>query len=212
MCGILSQPLDLKVKRARNSWDHRVPRRRCSTSSMLLGKQTKAALEGPGPLPIDGTKTFLAGSHFSIAISLLINGVEHPGVIACPKLNVGANTISELDCVNCLWCIVSAVRGQGVKVRPISTGARLQATTVMRQPNLSNLKELIMLNNISSPNQLPQANEIADHFGANLPPIDMYSSHVSYVALALDSSIVEFGFPIRLINQPTSGSFLIGRG
>jgi len=64
--------------------------------------------------PIDGTKGFLRGGQYAVALALMMDGRAQIGVLGCPELNLGAG---------CGWsspeepaptgCLVYAVRGQG---------------------------------------------------------------------------------------------------
>ncbi|KAF3907930.1 Inositol-1-monophosphatase [Orbilia brochopaga] len=62
--------------------------------------------------PVDGTKGFLRGGQYAIALALLVDGVPQVGVLGCPNLpglDGGEDGV-----------ILSAVRGQGTTVKPLS--------------------------------------------------------------------------------------------
>jgi len=131
--------------------------------------------------PIDGTRTFLTGSQYCLAISLLIDGIDQIGITACPRLNVGARVMPRAYSCNGPGCIVSAVRGHGAQVRPISTGALLPAKRIAKVSILKT-KDLVFSSDNTYRKQYPQ---IAEKLGAYWHPIDIHSSQVRYAALAL---------------------------
>lgn len=67
--------------------------------------------------PIDGTKGFLRGDQFAIAISLLEEGNPVVGVLACPLLPVDP---SQPD--GSRGIIATAVRGEGAWIEPLNGG------------------------------------------------------------------------------------------
>lgn len=69
--------------------------------------------------PIDGTKGFLRGDQYAIALALVVDGEVKVGVLGCPALNRGEN----------LGTLFFAVRGQGASQMPIQ-GDRSQATPI----------------------------------------------------------------------------------
>jgi 3'(2'), 5'-bisphosphate nucleotidase len=67
--------------------------------------------------PIDGTKGFLRGDQFAVAVALLVDGQPVVGALACPVMPFGAEEPSEARGV-----VAVAVRGQGVTVEPLDGG------------------------------------------------------------------------------------------
>ena len=62
--------------------------------------------------PIDGTKGFLRGEHYAIALALIENGEVVLGVLGCPNLPLaGGVAIDEQG------CLLAAVKGQGAFMR-----------------------------------------------------------------------------------------------
>lgn len=66
----------------------------------------------PGPRfwtldPIDGTKGFLRGEQYAVALALLVDGQAEVAVLACPNLGETGGTV------------FSAVRGQGARAEPL---------------------------------------------------------------------------------------------
>lgn len=65
--------------------------------------------------PIDGTKGFLRGDQYAIALALLEEGKVKVGILACPALSL--DLAPPLDEQGLLFV---AVRGEGTRVRPLS--------------------------------------------------------------------------------------------
>ena len=67
--------------------------------------------------PIDGTKGFLRGEQYAIALALIENGELQLGVLGCPNLPVQEGQ-PDLG----TGCLFYAVKGQGAFLRPIDGG------------------------------------------------------------------------------------------
>jgi len=63
--------------------------------------------------PIDGTKGFLRGDQYAIALALIEDGDLKVGILGCPALNLGQGTTGLL---------FTAVRGEGTYMQPIAGG------------------------------------------------------------------------------------------
>ena len=66
--------------------------------------------------PIDGTKGFLRGQQYAIALALIVDGQIEVAALACPNLSVSADRSGETG------VIYTAVRGAGTVALPISGG------------------------------------------------------------------------------------------
>ncbi len=64
--------------------------------------------------PIDGTKGFLRGDQFAIAVALLMHGEPVVAALACPLLPFGAG-----GAINARGVIALAVRGEGATLEPL---------------------------------------------------------------------------------------------
>ena len=71
--------------------------------------------------PIDGTKGFLRGEQYAIALGLIERGRVVLGVLGCPNLP-GPNGQPG--------CLLSAIRGQGAEIRPLSGSGREGAAAI----------------------------------------------------------------------------------
>lgn len=65
--------------------------------------------------PIDGTKGFLRGDQYAIALALIEEGEVKVGILGCPALSL--DLAPPLDQTGLLFV---AVRGEGTRVRPLS--------------------------------------------------------------------------------------------
>ena len=61
--------------------------------------------------PIDGTKGFLRGDQYAIALALIVNGVVQLGVLGCPNLRLKWKSAGEAR-----GCLFVAERGNGTQV------------------------------------------------------------------------------------------------
>jgi 3'(2'), 5'-bisphosphate nucleotidase len=81
--------------------------------------------------PIDGTKGFLRGGQYAVALALIDDGKVMLGLVGCPNLpfQPGAARTSSI-----LGCIFAAIHGQGAQQWPVGEGApvRLSVDAVSR--------------------------------------------------------------------------------
>jgi 3'(2'), 5'-bisphosphate nucleotidase len=68
--------------------------------------------------PIDGTKGFLRGDHYAVAIALVEGGEVKLGIMACPSLHIHPGNYEGKRGV-----LFVAVRGQGASMFPIKAGS-----------------------------------------------------------------------------------------
>lgn len=71
--------------------------------------------------PIDGTKGFLRGDQYAIALALIEDGDLKVGILGCPALDLGFGTTGLL---------FTAVRGEGTYMQPITGGDAKQVKVV----------------------------------------------------------------------------------
>lgn len=65
--------------------------------------------------PVDGTKGFLRGEQFALALALIVDGSVKLGILGCPNLT----SVESRDKAGCL---LTAVRGEGSTMKDIHTG------------------------------------------------------------------------------------------
>ncbi len=91
--------------------------------------------------PIDGTKGFLRGQHYAIALALVDGGQVVVGVLGCPNL-----TVDPTDPHSETGCLFTAVRGQGTKVRAVAGGNE----TTVRTDSLTAPSDAVMCESVES--------------------------------------------------------------
>lgn len=82
--------------------------------------------------PIDGTKGFLRGEQYAVALALIEDGEVKVGALACPALSVAS-------CPSESGSLLVAVRGQGATIAPLATG-EAQPIRVVRSDDAANFR------------------------------------------------------------------------
>lgn len=159
--------------------------------------------------PVDGTKTFLAGSQYCVVASLLEDGEEKVAAIACPYISPSLPTppISEakegVD-KQSGGVLVSAVKDQGCWARPLGAGALRDARKVQRSQDIEPSEFVFTENADSTTAQVTARCKIAERLGARWSPVHIYSTQLKYVACALGACDVY----IRAPKRPSSGPYV----
>ena len=141
--------------------------------------------------PIDGTLTYLEGSQYAIVTALLVDGAEQLGVIGCPRLSATDDraTGSDWNAVDASeqGCIVSAVRGHGTQIRPLSTDGRLSpGRTIPIRTGAPDQTRLRYAENSRSVRPLfAERHRIALALGGSWDATQIFSTQLRYVACAL---------------------------
>lgn len=91
--------------------------------------------------PVDGTKGFLRGQHYAIALALVDRGKVALGVLGCPNLAIDPGNPS--DGIGCLFV---AVRGEGAWQRLVSGGQERPIHT----DGISNPAHAVMCESVES--------------------------------------------------------------
>ena len=83
--------------------------------------------------PIDGTKGFLRGDHYAVAVALIEEGEVKLGILACPSL-----PISPGDDAGERGVLFAAVRGQGARMFPMNGAPdfSIRVASLDQNPNL----------------------------------------------------------------------------
>ena len=87
--------------------------------------------------PIDGTKGFLRGDQYAVALALVVDGVVQLGVLGCPKLS----DAYKPD-YNGPGSLVVAARGQGTWTCPLEGGIQFQRLCASTQDDSSQARLL----------------------------------------------------------------------
>lgn len=129
--------------------------------------------------PIDGTKGFLRGDQYAIAIALIESGEVQLGVMACPKFQDGY--------------LFVAVRGQGTQM--ISLNSESHSASSSQPPPALRLTESI---ETSHGNPTLQR-AVAQAIGLTLPPLQL-DSQTKYGAIAAGQAALYMRLP--WVEQP----------
>jgi HAL2 family 3'(2'),5'-bisphosphate nucleotidase len=79
--------------------------------------------------PIDGTKGFLRGDQYVVALALIVDGEVQIGILGCPNLH---NLLQQKATRN-TGSLVAAVRGQGTWAKPLDGGGDFERLHVSAQ-------------------------------------------------------------------------------
>lgn len=126
--------------------------------------------------PIDGTKGFLRGDQYAIALALVENGQVQIGVLGCP--NLSESWRPDLDGEGSL---VFAVRGQGSWTVPVNREAEPTRLTVSTQRQASQARLLRSFE--SGHTNVGQIDYFAQALGVEAEPVRM-DSQAKYAVLA----------------------------
>ncbi len=128
--------------------------------------------------PIDGTKGFLRGDQYAIALALVEDGEVKVGVLGCPALSIPHPHAPSSDTLE--GVIFVAVRGQGTRVISLADGTAYPVTAaqdlegVARRPTESVETEH---------GDLPRQRAVAVAVGLTEPPLQL-DSQVKYGIVA----------------------------
>lgn len=113
--------------------------------------------------PVDGTKGFLRGSQFAVALALVEDGAPVVGVLACPRLQIHDKC----------GILATAVRGQGTFIEPLfETGV----PTALRVRGTDNPADSRYCESVEgSHSSHDDAARVATDLGITNPPIRMDS-------------------------------------
>ncbi|XVF61034.1 hypothetical protein PTKIN_Ptkin08bG0095900 [Pterospermum kingtungense] len=142
--------------------------------------------------PIDGTKGFLRGGQYAIALALLDEGKVVLGVLACPNLPLasicGADQHSPNDEVGCLFF---AEVGGGTYMQPLdgSSTMKVQVSAV------ENPEEASFFESYEAAHSMHDlSNLIAQKLGVKAPPVRI-DSQVKYGALSRGDGAIYLRLP-----------------
>jgi 3'(2'), 5'-bisphosphate nucleotidase len=128
--------------------------------------------------PIDGTKGFLRGDQYAIALALVIEGKVTVAALACPNL--------DLVC----W----AARGEGARAAPLSQDAPPVAIAVSTQTVVARFRTCESFESGHSRHDLSA--KFVEALGIEAPPVRM-DSQAKYAAVARGDAEVYLRLPTR---------------
>jgi 3'(2'), 5'-bisphosphate nucleotidase len=153
--------------------------------------------------PIDGTKGFLRGGQYAIALALLVDGRVQVGVLGCPNLPVD-DTVrlnaqighDQSGVGNDVGVIVSAVRGQGARSVSIAEAAVSDGREI-RMRHVANLKEASFCESVEAAHSnQSQQGRIAATLGITHEPVRM-DSQAKYASIARGAGDIYLRLPAK---------------
>jgi 3'(2'), 5'-bisphosphate nucleotidase len=138
--------------------------------------------------PIDGTKGFLRGGQYAIAIALIVDGEAVLGVLGCPSYPQD-NSDPDGPC----GCLFVAVKGQGARMRILGeTAERAVHVSEVEDPSRAVVCESVEAAHSSH----SQARQIAARLGIASPPMRI-DSQCKYAAVARGDADIYLRLPTR---------------
>ncbi|MBI4816686.1 MAG: 3'(2'),5'-bisphosphate nucleotidase [Deltaproteobacteria bacterium] len=128
--------------------------------------------------PVDGTKGFLRGEQFAVALALIEGGRVTLGVLGCPNLDGGL--------------LFAGSRGEGSRVYPLSGSGDGAIIEVARSSELVRFTESVEAGHSDQ----AQSAEIGRRLGITAPPLRM-DSQVKYATVARGDASIYLRLPTR---------------
>jgi 3'(2'), 5'-bisphosphate nucleotidase len=137
--------------------------------------------------PIDGTKGFLRGEHYAIALALLHEGSVVLGVLGCPRLEGPDGQPGAL---------LTAVRGQGASLLPLA-GNGLAGRQPIRVSNLTRPADTRFCESVESGHSdQERAAKIAARLGIRGDPVRL-DGQTKYAVVARGEVSIYLRLPVR---------------
>ncbi len=138
--------------------------------------------------PIDGTKGFLRGDQYAIALALIEEGQVVLGVLGCPSLPIDANDLSGPA-----GCLFVAVKGEGAFMRTLDDPTETPiSVTDIADPSQASFCESVE----SGHSKHDDAAQVAELLGVTKPPFRI-DSQCKYAAVARGDSSIYLRLPTR---------------
>ncbi|EGS19857.1 uncharacterized protein CTHT_0043470 [Thermochaetoides thermophila DSM 1495] len=150
--------------------------------------------------PIDGTKGFLRGGQYAVALALLEDGDVKVGVLGCPNLPVDdsapltENIGLEVGNDKGRGVLFAAVKGEGATSRPLGTGTLAEGHKIHMKP-LIDMKNACFCESVEAghSNQ-SEAAKIAQKLGITKPSVRM-DSQAKYGSIARGAGDIYLRLP-----------------
>jgi len=154
--------------------------------------------------PIDGTKGFLRGGQYVVALGLIVDGEVAVGVQGCPNLptddnvrldtNIGTNQSGTDEDRGVL---ISAIRGQGTFTRKLATDGSLTEAQKVHMRNITDLSEAIFCEGIEAAHSnLDEQGAIARSLGITKPSVRL-DSQAKYASIARGAGDIYLRLPVN---------------
>ncbi|MCP4141063.1 MAG: 3'(2'),5'-bisphosphate nucleotidase [Chloroflexi bacterium] len=129
--------------------------------------------------PIDGTKGFIRGDQYAVALALVEDGEVKIGVLGCPNLTDGY--ISEPGGAGTLMI---AIRGEGTWLTDMAEGEEKDWKGVQASPRANPAEARLMRSFESGHTDVSKIDEISSALGTKAEPVRM-DSQAKYAVLAV---------------------------
>lgn len=158
--------------------------------------------------PIDGTKGFLRGDQYAVALAWICDGRVEIGVLGCPELEGAFRPAA-----GGLGSLIAAVRGEGAWTRPLERDGQWQQLAVS---NRSQPVEARLLRSVErSHTNADAVGQLLTALGSAAPPVAM-DSQAKYAVLAAGGAdlLVRLISPLRpdyaeMIWDQAAGSIVV---
>ena len=134
--------------------------------------------------PVDGTKGFIRGEQYAISLSLIIDGEITVGILGCPNLPFQSHGGS----------LLTAVKGQGAFVRPLSGSDEPQPISVSEAGDSSQTRFCESVESGHSDHS--EAAQIANRLGITAEPVRL-DSQAKYAIIAQGQAGIYMRLPTR---------------
>ncbi len=139
--------------------------------------------------PIDGTKGFLRGEQYAVALALIENGEVVLGVLGCPNLPVDPSNPASPK-----GCLLFAVKGQGAFQAPL---ADLAAATSISTDSVAEPEKAVFCESVESGHTAHgRSATITQALGTSVEPFRM-DSQCKYAAVSRGQASVYLRLPTR---------------
>jgi 3'(2'), 5'-bisphosphate nucleotidase len=138
--------------------------------------------------PIDGTKGFLRGERYAVALALIEDGEVVLGVLGCPNLPLDLG-----DPARGAGCVLTAVKGGGAFMQPLEGGEAVSIyVSDISDPSLAPICESVE----SSHSSHDESGRVAEILGVSVPPIRI-DSQCKYAVIARGDASIYLRLPTR---------------
>ena len=142
--------------------------------------------------PIDGTKGFLRGEQYAVALALLENGRVVAGVLGCPSLPLSLGTENTTR-----GCMYSAVLGQGTWEWPLESAGGDSAPRRVRVADTTDASQAVVCESVEPAHSDRELSGLlARRLGIASPAVRI-DSQCKYAVLARGEASVYLRLPTR---------------
>lgn len=138
--------------------------------------------------PIDGTKGFMRGEQYAIALALIEDGEVVLGVLGCPNLFLDLGNSDGMK-----GCVLTAFRGYGASIRPLDHDTPKKiAVSDVSDPALAPVCESVE----SSHSAHDESARVVELLGVKAPPLRI-DSQCKYAVIARGDASIYLRLPTK---------------